>query len=231
MSIGAVIVAAGSGKRMGASCNKLWLTLAGKPILAHTVERFAAHPQVEETILVVSEQDQQEVMKWLMSVPYRDRVKVTLGGAERQDSVRKGLDQLNTSVEFVLVHDGARPFITPAQIEEIILQVKQDDATVMAVPVKDTIKIVNSSGIVESTPARESLWAVQTPQAFRLSLLKEAHQKAHEASLIGTDDAMLVEWLNKPVSIMMGSYENIKITTPDDLWFGEEILRRREERE
>lgn len=231
MSIGAVIVAAGSGKRMGASGNKLWLTLAGKSILAHTVECFATHPLIEKTILVVSERDVQEVKKWLSTVPFQDRIKLTVGGAERQDSVRAGLHQLKDSVEYVLVHDGARPFITDEQIKAIIAKVQQDDATVMAVPVKDTIKVVNPDGMVQSTPQRQSLWAVQTPQAFRLSLLIEAHEKAEASKQMGTDDAMLVEWLGKPVSVLMGSYENIKITTPDDLWFGEEILRKRRERE
>ncbi|MGD8192801.1 2-C-methyl-D-erythritol 4-phosphate cytidylyltransferase [Brevibacillus ginsengisoli] len=231
MSIGAVIVAAGSGKRMGANGNKLWLSLAGKSILAHTVERFATHPLIKETILVVSELDYQEVLNWLTTVPYQDRIKVTIGGAERQDSVRSGLHKLSDSIEYVLVHDGARPFITDEQIQAIITQVRFDQATVMAVPVKDTIKVVNQAGIVQSTPERQSLYSVQTPQAFRLSLLKEAHQKANETNQLGTDDAMLVEWLGQPVSVIMGSYENIKITTPDDLWFGEEILRKRKERE
>ncbi len=229
MSVGAIIVAAGSGKRMGASKNKLWLKLADQTILAHTVERFATHPEIGEVILVVSEQDHLEVSNWLSGVPYKQNVTVTIGGAERQDSVRAGLQLLGDSIQYVLVHDAARPFVTSEQIGAIIAQVRQNDATVMAVPVKDTIKVVNQTGIVESTPARESLWAVQTPQAFRVSLLREAHEKAASAKRIGTDDAMLVEWLGQPVTVIRGSYENIKITTPDDLWLGEEILRRRRE--
>ncbi|WP_087341535.1 2-C-methyl-D-erythritol 4-phosphate cytidylyltransferase [Brevibacillus brevis] len=225
MSTGVVIVAAGSGKRMGGQRNKLWLPLAGEPILAHTVRLFATHPDIDEVVLVVSEADHAEVMTLISAEKLT--VVVTLGGAERQDSVRNGLASLSANCDYVLVHDAARPFVTRKQISDMIKQVQQDQATIMAVPVKDTIKVMGVNGLVESTPARESLWAVQTPQAFRMSLLREAHQAAGEAGKLGTDDAMLVEWLGHPVSIMQGSYENIKITTPDDLWFGEEILRKR----
>ncbi|RNB78934.1 2-C-methyl-D-erythritol 4-phosphate cytidylyltransferase [Brevibacillus nitrificans] len=225
MGTGVVIVAAGSGKRMGGERNKLWLPLGGEPILAHTVRLFATHREIDEIVLVVSAEDHSNVLKWLDRE--RIRVKVTLGGAERQDSVRNGLTALSDNCSFVLVHDAARPFITRQQISALIKKVQQDQATIVAVPVKDTIKVVGATGIVESTPARESLWAVQTPQAFRMSLLREAHQAAVETGKMGTDDAMLVEWLGHPVTIMQGSYENIKITTPDDLWLGEEILRKR----
>ncbi|MFC8689025.1 2-C-methyl-D-erythritol 4-phosphate cytidylyltransferase [Brevibacillus porteri] len=225
MSTGVVIVAAGSGKRMGGQRNKLWLPLAGEPILAHTVRLFATHPDIDEVVLVVSEADRAEVTTWILAEKLT--AVVTLGGAERQDSVRNGLASLSANCDYVLVHDAARPFVTRKQISDMIKQVQQDQATIMAVPVKDTIKVVGATGLVESTPARESLWAVQTPQAFRMSLLREAHQAAEAAGKLGTDDAMLVEWLGHPVSIMNGSYENIKITTPDDLWFGEEILRKR----
>ncbi|GEC92622.1 2-C-methyl-D-erythritol 4-phosphate cytidylyltransferase [Brevibacillus brevis] len=225
MSTGVVIVAAGSGKRMGGQRNKLWLPLAGEPILAHTVRLFATHPDIDEVVLVVSEADHAEVTTWLSAEKLP--VVVTLGGAERQDSVRNGLASLSANCDYVLVHDAARPFVTRKQISDMIKQVQQDQATIMAVPVKDTIKVVGATGLVESTPARESLWAVQTPQAFRMSLLREAHQAAEAAGKLGTDDAMLVEWLGHSVSIINGSYENIKITTPDDLWFGEEILRKR----
>lgn len=225
MSTGVVIVAAGSGKRMGGQRNKLWLPLAGEPILAHTVRLFATHRDVDHIVLVVSEQDHADVREWLQKEAIQ--LTVVLGGAERQDSVRNGLGALPENCTYVLVHDAARPFVTREQISEMIKQVEHDQATIMAVPVKDTIKVVGSTGIVEATPARESLWAVQTPQAFRMSLLREAHEAAHRAGKVGTDDAMLVEWLGHSVTVVQGSYENIKITTPDDLWFGEEILRKR----
>ncbi|WP_103110207.1 2-C-methyl-D-erythritol 4-phosphate cytidylyltransferase [Brevibacillus reuszeri] len=225
MSTGVVIVAAGSGKRMGGQRNKLWLPLAGEPILAHTVRLFATHRDVDHIVLVVSEQDHADVREWLQKEAIQ--LTVVLGGAERQDSVRNGLCALPENCTYVLVHDAARPFVTREQISEMIKQVEHDQATIMAVPVKDTIKVVGSTGIVEATPARESLWAVQTPQAFRMSLLREAHEAAHRAGKVGTDDAMLVEWLGHSVTVVQGSYENIKITTPDDLWFGEEILRKR----
>lgn len=228
MDTGAVIVAAGSGKRMGADRNKLWLTLDGKSILAHTVHLFATHPGISSVVLVVSERDLADVEAWLTNEPYD--VTVKLGGAERQDSVREGLSSLPADCAYVLVHDAARPFVTSEQISAMIEKVRTDHATIMAVPVKDTIKVVGPTGVVESTPARESLWAVQTPQAFRLSLLREAHEAALRDGRLGTDDAMLVESIGFPVTVMAGSYENIKITTPDDLWLGEEILRKRREK-
>ncbi|MCK9905829.1 2-C-methyl-D-erythritol 4-phosphate cytidylyltransferase, partial [Frankia sp. Cpl3] len=162
---------------------------------------------------MISEQDRAEVEAWLATEPYN--VTIKLGGTERQDSVREGLSALTADCAYVLVHDAARPFVTSEQISAMIQQVRTDHATIMAVPVKDTIKVVGSTGMVESTPARESLWAVQTPQAFRLSLLRQAHETAQRDGKLGTDDAMLVEWIGHPVSVMPGSYENIKITTPD----------------
>lgn len=227
MDTGVVIVAAGSGKRMGAERNKLWLPLGGEPIWVHTVRLFAGHPEIGEVVLVVNSRDRQEIQDWLDQNQEKQKVTVVLGGAERQDSVRNGLAALSPQCTYVLVHDAARPFVTGEQISELIRQVRTDGTSIMAVPVKDTIKVVGADGIVQSTPARESLWAVQTPQAFLVSLLREAHEAAVQAGYAGTDDAMLVEWLGHPVRVMRGSYENIKITTPDDLWTGEEILRRR----
>lgn len=227
MDTGVVIVAAGSGKRMGAERNKLWLPLGGEPIWVHTVRLFVGHPEIGEVVLVVNSRDRQEIQDWLDQNQEKQKVTVVLGGAERQDSVRNGLAALSPQCAYVLVHDAARPFVTGEQISELIRQVRTDGTSIMAVPVKDTIKVVGADGIVQSTPARESLWAVQTPQAFLVSLLKEAHEAAVQAGYAGTDDAMLVEWLGHPVRVMRGSYENIKITTPDDLWTGEEILRRR----
>lgn len=226
MNTGVIIVAAGFGKRMGAERNKLWLSLAGKPIFCHSIELFVSHPMVSETVLVVSQADFTEVRKLVLRHGYRN-IKLVTGGKERQDSVHNGLAALSTDCEYVLIHDAARPFLTADQVAGVIERVQQYQATILAVPVKDTIKVIDAGGQVEATPARESLWAVQTPQAFRLALIKDAHVRAAKAGKQGTDDAMLVEWLGHPVSVMMGSYENIKITTPDDLWLGEEILRRR----
>lgn len=225
MDTGVVIVAAGSGKRMGAGRNKLWLTIDGKSILHHTVERFVHHKKIGEVVLVISQSDEPEVLRWLQETDFS--LKVTLGGAERQDSVRAGLFALSPHCRYVLVHDAARPFVTDELIDRLLDKVRETDAVILGVPVKDTVKVVSSSGFVKATPARESLWAVQTPQAFRLSLLQKAHAEAFAQGKYGTDDAMLVEWLGHPVAVLEGSYENIKITTPDDLWYGEEIMRRR----
>lgn len=146
MTTGVVIVAAGSGKRMGGQRNKLWLPLAGEPILTHTVRLFVTHPDIDEIVLVVSERDHAEVLAWMDAE--RIELTVTLGGAERQDSVRNGLASLSANCTYVLVHDAARPFVTREQISDMIRQVRHDEATIMAVPVKDTIKVVGATGIV-----------------------------------------------------------------------------------
>ncbi len=150
------------------------------------------------------------------------------GGKERQDSVRAGLDVLDEKTKWVVVHDGARPLLLLSEMEEIIRRAFELEAAIAAVPVKDTIKQVDSAGKVMSTPPRNTLWSVQTPQVFRKELLAKAHRIALETGYVGTDDASLVERLGEQVYVVMGSYENIKITTPEDVEIALSILKRRE---
>lgn len=219
-----IVVAAGRGTRMGTKESKQYLMLEDKPIFVHTLEVFDRLPFIQEIILVTGEQDVPRCQDWVKSFSMEHTVKVIPGGAERQHSVYKGL--LETDCEWVLVHDGVRPFVTEAQVTACYEAARRDGASILAVPVKDTVKQVNDQAYVTSTPDRRSLWAIQTPQAFRHSDLLRAHKKAMEEGFLGTDDSMLVERVGMPVRVVEGSYSNIKITTPEDLDYAEFIRQK-----
>jgi len=214
------------GRRMESSLNKQYLQLAGRPILAHTLALFAQHSRIQGIVVVSPEAE----------IPYcRDEViaryaidKVTAvvaGGVERQDSVRNGLAALADypDDDLVLIHDGVRPLLDGEAIDALVAETESRGACLVGVPAKDTIKEVEA-GLVVGTPNRERLWLAQTPQAFRLGLIREAHQRAQQEGFRATDDAMLVEWCGYPVAMVRGSYRNIKITTPEDLLVAEAWL-------
>ncbi|TMV44117.1 2-C-methyl-D-erythritol 4-phosphate cytidylyltransferase [Paenibacillus mesophilus] len=222
---GVVIVAAGKGTRMGTSESKQYLPLRGKPILVHTLERFQRMPQIESIVLVTGSGDIERCAAYVEQYSLTKVVAVTAGGEERQHSVRIGLERLPAGLDVVAVHDAVRPFVTEARTAECLHKAYEAGGAVLAVPVKDTIKVVDSSGRIQATPERKSLWAVQTPQAFRLELLRQAHMLAERDGFVGTDDAMLVERLGHSVHVVEGDYTNIKITTPDDLLWAERLLQ------
>jgi len=222
---GAVVVAAGRGTRMGTSESKQYLALGGKPILVRTLERFQRMPEISEIVLVTCKEDVARCEAYVREFGLTKVSAVTVGGKERQHSVLAGLRMLSPRIRIAAVHDAVRPFFPLEQTAACLKKAEQSGAAVLAVPVKDTIKTVDSSGKVESTPDRNSLWAVQTPQAFRLDLLLLAHRRAEEDGFIGTDDASLVERIGSDVYIVPGDYTNIKITTPDDLLWAERILQ------
>ncbi|PTX58151.1 2-C-methyl-D-erythritol 4-phosphate cytidylyltransferase [Melghirimyces profundicolus] len=226
MKVSVVIPAAGQGRRMGGSVAKQFLDLCGEPVLIRTLRVFLDHPLISRAVLAVSPGTEEEVRCLLdrFRVP-AERVTVTAGGKERQDSVRNGLDQLEE--EWVLVHDAVRPFVTRDQITSLVEQVQIHDAAVLAVPVKDTIKEVTSSKTVAGTLERSRLWAVQTPQAFRRTLLVQAHREGKKRGIAATDDAMLVEAMGVEVRVVEGDYSNLKLTTPEDLVLAEAIWKMR----
>ncbi len=229
MKISAIIVAAGKGKRMGEGYNKQYILLAGKPIVARTIEVFENVGSIDEIVLVVGKGEIDLARKDIIhKYNFKKVVKIIEGGTERQDSVYNGLKAIDVNCNIVLIHDGARPFITGNIIEKSIKAAKDAGACVVAVRVKDTIKVVNKNMEVDYTPDRDILWAVQTPQAFEHKLLLEAYKKLRADNIKVTDDAMLVEKLGHIIKIIEGSYENIKITTPEDLILGEGILKKRE---
>lgn len=223
MSYDVVIPAAGQGKRMKAGRNKLFIELKGDPVIIHTLRVFESHRQCDKIILVINEQEREHFQQLLCDYPFQTSIELVAGGEERQHSVYKGLKAVKQE-KIVLVHDGARPFIKHEQIDELIAEAEQTGAAILAVPVKDTIKRVQDLQVSE-TIERSSLWAVQTPQAFRLSLLLKAHAEAERKGFLGTDDASLVEQMEGgSVRVVEGSYTNIKLTTPDDLTSAESIM-------
>lgn len=221
-----IIPAAGQGRRMNAPINKQYLTLRGKPILAYTLDVFENCSLIDEIILVINADEfricQQQVLR-----PYGyKKIKVIEGGNTRQKSVYEGLKVVNSKADIVMTHDGARPIIQESVIIKSIYETKEHKATVVGVPAKNTIKVVNHKDFVEYTPNRDFLMEVQTPQTFTYELLKEAHEKAIEEGVEGTDDAFLVERISHPVKIVTGHYNNIKITTPEDLIIAESLIKR-----
>ncbi|WP_210367521.1 2-C-methyl-D-erythritol 4-phosphate cytidylyltransferase [Bacillus sp. REN3] len=221
-----IIPAAGQGKRMGAGKNKLLLELEGVPILIHTLKVFEADAQCEGMIIAINPNDEAEYKRLLQEYGIRKVTALVTGGKERQDSVYNGLRFASSYDGVILVHDAARPFITTGTIHKLVEAAAAKGGAIVAVPVKDTIKKAVNSQVAE-TVERSSLWAVQTPQAFRVSILLEAHEKAAQERFTGTDESSLVERLPHPVAIIEGDYDNIKLTTPEDLYFAEAILRKR----
>lgn len=223
---GVIVVAAGRGTRMGSKESKQYLMLQDKPIVIHTLEVFDRHPLITEIILVTGAQDVERCISWIHEFGMTKKIKVIAGGAERQHSVYQGLLHMNSP--WVLVHDGVRPFVTQQQITSCYEAAVQHGAAVLAVPVKDTVKQVDGQGWVTATPDRRSLWAIQTPQAFRRSELIQAHEVAEAEGFIGTDDSMLIERLGVHVMVVEGGYANIKITTPEDLDYAEFVRMKKE---
>jgi 2-C-methyl-D-erythritol 4-phosphate cytidylyltransferase len=217
-----ILPAAGMGKRMGAGKNKLFIELKGIPVFIHTLRIFSSDAQCQEIIMSVHPDDQEEMNHLIKEYQIENKITLVSGGAERQHSVYNGLKNI-TGDGIVLVHDAARPFIQKALIAELVESAENYGAAVVAVPVKDTIKKVEN-GLVIETVERSSLWAVQTPQAFRIPLLNKAHHHAEKMGFLGTDDASLVEFLGEKVAIVKGDYNNIKLTTTEDLAFANAIL-------
>lgn len=224
----ALIPAAGMGKRMGAGSNKQYLLLDGVPILAHTLRVFQDAPFIEGIYLVTPEQEipfcQSEVVERYGFSKVRT---IIPGGAERQHSVLNGLNAMEgvEQDDLVLIHDGVRPFVAVDALERAAATAHEFGGAVVAVPVKDTVKVARD-GIITDTPPREQLWLAQTPQAFRFGLIREAHASAAAEGFLGTDDASLMERQGWQLRIVMGDYRNIKITTPEDMALAEAFLKR-----
>ncbi|MGC7929492.1 2-C-methyl-D-erythritol 4-phosphate cytidylyltransferase [Lysinibacillus sp. VIII_CA] len=220
-----VLPAAGSGKRMGAGQNKLFLKLLKKPILIHTLEVFQQDPFCTGIWLAVKPEERIYIQELLDEYRITKVKGLPDGGAERQHSVHSCMKEME-QVDIVLVHDAARPFITHAIIANLVQSAHDFGAAIAGVRAKDTMKKVRN-GVIEETVDRDSLWMIQTPQAFRFDLIVEAEDVAEKVGFLGTDEAMLVERLGHIVHIVESSYENVKMTTQEDLLFGEAILRKR----
>lgn len=209
---------------MGADRPKQYLELGGRSILAVTIEKFQNARLVDEIILVTDSESVNFVRDKILSANSFPKVrKVVAGGEKRQDSVAEGLKNLADDAEIVCVHDGVRPFVSEETINRSIEAAKLHGACIVAIPMKDTIKLVDEEGMIVETVPRAGLWRAQTPQTFRCEILKKAMDSARAENFYGTDEAMLVERLKIPVYILSGDERNIKITTPDDLKIAETL--------
>ena len=226
MRVNAVIVAAGEGRRMGGQLPKPFLLLAGHPLILHTLGRFASS-LVRKVILVAAEKELPRCRELLASDPRLQSLELTVqaGGMRRQDSVHRGLTRLDPDCEVVVIHDGARPFVSPQLIDRCVETASRDGAVVVGVPARDTIKRVTDDRLVEETPPRDFLWEMQTPQVFRSEMIREAYDRAQREGAEATDDAALVERLGMRVRLLEGERTNIKITLPQDLLLAEAMIR------
>jgi 2-C-methyl-D-erythritol 4-phosphate cytidylyltransferase len=223
-----LIPAAGMGKRMGMTMAKQFLPLGDKPMLAHTLLAFQRCSVVDEIVPILSEEDIETCLADIIEHYHITKVKtLVVGGKERQDSVYNGLQKLAKDAAVVLVHDGVRPFVTHDMIQETAEIARKGECVAVGVPLKDTVKEVGADGIVRVTLDRSRLWAIQTPQAFPAKTLRRVYEESFAHKVCGTDDSTLAERAGIKVRVIMGSYENIKITTPEDLLLAEEILKRR----
>jgi 2-C-methyl-D-erythritol 4-phosphate cytidylyltransferase len=218
---GVIIVGAGSSQRMGT--DKVFMSLAGKPLLAWSVAVCQSCELISQIVIVVNESKLDLGRRLAAERNWSKVVEVCPGGGRRQDSVRQGLNELE-DCDWVMIHDGARPFLTVDLIRDGLEAVQATGAAVAAVPVKDTIKLGGRDLTVRETLSRQELWAVQTPQVFRFDIIAKAHEQ-----ITGdvTDDASMVEQLGYKVKLYMGSYYNIKITTPEDLALAEAVARKK----
>lgn len=215
--VSSIIVAAGSGKRMGKSMNKVFLDLDGYPVLFHSIRAFQEHPAVDEIILVLKAEEIDHYQQEFSGFGFDKVRRIVAGGAERMDSVSQGLGALDPTSELVLIHDGARPLVSAQLISEGIAQARRYGAACPGVTPKDTIKRVDDEGLIAAELPRDELRALQTPQVFASSVLKSLMAQALARGEVFTDDTSLVVQAGLPVKIYQGSYDNLKITTAEDL--------------
>jgi len=213
---------------MGGLVPKQFLALGGLPLVVHSLRVFQASPVIDAVILAVPEADIDYCRSEIVQMHGFVKVaQIVAGGIERQDSVRHALSAVGEETEVVVVHDAVRPFVTGRMVDEVVAAARAKGAAIIALPMRDTVKQVDADRVIQRTVDRGPLWLAQTPQAFRRNWLDEAHRKAHLEGIQATDDASLIEWFGRSVSVVEGSGENIKVTRPEDLIIGEAILNSR----
>lgn len=223
----AIVLAAGQGKRMGTEIQKQYLELQGKPVLYYALNTFQESEIIDDIVLVVGKGQEEYCKKEIVDKYQFTKVSsIVTGGTERYYSVWNGLQMIDAG--YVFIHDGARPFLDERTLMRVYEAVLETEACVVGMPVKDTIKIVDEGGYAKETPDRNFVWGVQTPQVFKTSLIKEAYSKLMDKSDISvTDDAMVLEQMSGvKVKMVMGTYENIKITTPEDILIANEFVKK-----
>ncbi|MCU0652031.1 MAG: 2-C-methyl-D-erythritol 4-phosphate cytidylyltransferase [Candidatus Omnitrophica bacterium] len=232
MYVSAIVLAAGRGIRFKSRCPKPLVNINSKPLIIYSLETLSKSPLIKEIIVVANSFNQKQIIRRIKKYRLKKVMKIILGGKERQDSVFNGLKSINAAADLVLIHDAARPCINTKLILALISESKKTGAAIAGVPVKATIKLAFSSQlsavgrtVVKQTLDRENLWEIQTPQVFKKGLILEAYRKFGKSPV--TDDAMLVEKLGRKVYLVLGSYNNIKITTPEDLLIAGAIIKGR----
>jgi 2-C-methyl-D-erythritol 4-phosphate cytidylyltransferase len=221
----AVIVAAGKGTRMGPDVDKIFLEVAGRAVVAHTWQRFNDAACIGEIILVVRDGMQSAFTELAQESGFKKPHRIVIGGKERQDSVWNGLEALSPATQVVAIQDGARPCTSEALIEATISSARETGAAVAAMPVIDTIKESGDGRFAERTPDRSKLWAVQTPQTFRVEVIRRALAEVRRRGLLVTDDTAACELINQPVRLVAGAAPNPKVTVPADLAYIELLLK------
>ena len=223
----AIVLAAGKGTRMNAGMNKQFMLINDRPLLAQTLAAFQSCNAIDSIILVAGRDELKTCKEQIIDRYGFDKVdKLVSGGSERQQSVYNGILELEDDCNIVVIHDGARPILPEGIIEKCIDGAKIYGAVSAGMPAKETIKILNEEGFVQYTPERGKVWVTQTPQAFKRDIIEKAHETANIKGISGTDDAFLVECMGIKVKMLEGSYENIKITTPEDIILAEAIMRK-----
>lgn len=214
---------------MGGTVRKQFRSIGGVPLVVHSLRVLQASPVIDAIILAVPEADISSCRRDIVeSYHFTKVVAVVAGGQERQDSVRHALTAVDGQTEIVVVHDAVRPFLTEDMLTRVVAEAEAQGAAIVALPVRDTVKLVGAEHVIERTVDRRPLWLAQTPQAFRRDWLEEAHRKAQADGAAATDDAFLIERIGKSVTVVEGSGENIKITRPEDLIIGEAIFASRQ---
>lgn len=225
MTVTAIIPAAGKGKRMGESVSKPYLRIAGRPILSYVIDALSRSEDIKDIIVVTRAEEVDYCRREVITRFNFDKVSdVVAGGRERQDSVYEGLKSIKEKPGIVVIHDGVRPFLSQRVLKEVIDCGRRFKAAIAAMPANDTLKRVDAKGWVKEGVSRDSIWRIQTPQAFEYDLIMRAYEKAFKSNLYVTDDAGLVERYGCKVKVVVGSSQNIKITMPEDLTMAEAIL-------
>lgn len=221
--ITALVPAAGTGMRMNLDLIKPLVQIQEKPIIIYTLEALEAHPSIDEIILIFKKEGLVQARALVKEYNIKKVSRVIGGGSTRKESVRNGLEVVDSKTKFVLIHDGVRPFIDQASITRVIEAARNHGAAILGVPVKSTIKKIQANSEVDTTIKRENLWEIQTPQVFERELIQKAYLSASKHAV--PDDAALVELMGKKIKVVMGSYFNIKITTQEDLIFADAIAK------
>ena len=227
--VSAIIVAAGQSRRMGGDTSKQFILIDGVPVIVRTLKAFEIAERIREVVIAARQEDIPQMYALIQDYEITKVKQIITGGETRQESVFRAIAQVDENADFLAIHDGARPLIRPQEIDLAVSAAVEHGAAALGVPVKDTVKQVDADGKIVDTPERSTLWAAQTPQVFSRALYLRAAEQAGEAAAQLTDDCQLIERTGAPVYLVRGAYANLKITTPEDVFAAEGILRATED--